>query len=230
MDSVKDFLDQSNNVLAHAAIPDTYMIGASMVDGFQHETVPLFITAHAIDTNRNIMFFGLSDEKFTTYKNKMIKMALNYMQDVRWNSIRDFIEPEDYLQEFAEALSQMKLNPVGEAALPSIYGQNQQQAYSDFMAEYNAAFQRDAQLGTTTKANNSIFRSFMRRYEGTSKSGQKCSVVAGMDYFGIEYYSPGSMLAAINPLAGLLGAVIQNKQAQKSSDRIGHGTPCDGID
>ncbi|MBR3266112.1 MAG: hypothetical protein IKI61_09190, partial [Erysipelotrichaceae bacterium] len=97
MNSIKEFKDQSGNTLALAAIPDDYTIGGSLNNEFQHETVPFFITAHAINTAKNIMIFGLSDEKFTTYKNQMIKGTLKYMQDVRWNSIRDFIEPEDYL-------------------------------------------------------------------------------------------------------------------------------------
>ena len=69
MSTIKNFTDQNGNVLAHGAISDSYMTGASLVgNGFQHESVPFFITAHAIDTGRNIMIFGLSDEKYTTYK------------------------------------------------------------------------------------------------------------------------------------------------------------------
>ena len=58
------------------------------------------------------MIYGLSDEKYTTYKNSMMKTALNSMQDVRWNSIRDFIPPEAFLQQFAQALSMMQLNVI----------------------------------------------------------------------------------------------------------------------
>lgn len=232
MSEIKNFADQSGNILAHAAIADTYTIGSSLVDnGFQHETVPFFITAHAIDTSRNIMIFGLSDEKFTTYKNKMVTVALKQMYDVRWNSLRDFIEPEEYLNTFALALSQMQdLKAVGEADLPSLCGQNQEQTYRDFVSEYEASFQRDAAFGTETRANNILVRSFMRRYDGVAKSGAQCTVVAGMDYNGIEYYSPASALAAINPLMGLMGAAVRNRQAQKSSSKLGQGEPCDGLD
>lgn len=230
MSTIKDFTDQNGNVLAHGAISDRYMTGASLVDGFQHESVPFFITAHAIDTARNIMIFGLSDEKFTTYKNKMVTVALKMMQDVKWDSIRDFIEPEEYLDRFAKELSQMELTAVGEADLPSLCGSNTEQTSRDFVSFYDAAFQRDAALGTETRANNILVRSFMRRYEGISKSGVQCTVVAGMDYNGIEYYSPASALAAINPLAGLIGAAIRSNKAEKSSKKLGQGEPCDGID
>jgi hypothetical protein len=231
MSDFKNFCDQQGRVCAKAVIADSYMTGASLVgDAFQHESVPFFITAHAIDTGRNIMIFGLSDEKFTTYKNRMLTMTLKQMADVRWDSLRDFVEPEDYLDQFARALSQMDLRAVGEADMPSICGQNKEEAYRDFMSEYEAAFQRDAYFGVETRANNVLVRSFMRRYEGIARSGVKCTVVAGMDYNGIEYYSPASMLSAINPLMGLMGAAIKNKQAEKSSNKLGQGSPCDAID
>ncbi|MBR4462721.1 MAG: hypothetical protein IKS51_09100 [Erysipelotrichaceae bacterium] len=231
MNNIKDFTDQYGRTLAHAAIPDDYQIGGALVDGFQHESVPFYITAHAINPKTNTMIFGLSDEKYTTYKNKMLKMTLNSMSDVRWDSIRDFVEPEVYLDTFAKALSQMKeLTPIGEAALPSVCGQNQNQTYNDFMTLYNDSFQRDASFGTPSKANNILVKSFMRRYNGIAPSGAQCSVIAGMDYNGIEYYSTTSMLSVINPLAGLLGSAIKNQQASNSSTKLGEGTPCDAID
>ena len=231
MSTIKDFKDPSGYILAHAAIPEGYMIGGSLVDGFQHESVPFFITAHAINPETNVMIFGLSDEKYTTYKNQMVKMALKSMSDVKWNSIRDFIDPGEYLNSFAAALSQMKsLRAVGEAELPSFCGLNQQQTYNDFMAFYNEYFEREASLGTPTKANNVLVKSFMRKYDGIAKSGNTCTVVAGMDYNGIEYYAAMSALSAINPLAGLFGTAMKNKKAAKSSKKFGEGTPCDGID
>ena len=231
MSSIKDFKDQNGYVLAHAAIPDGYQIGGSLVNGFQHESVPFFVTVHAVNPETKAIVYGLTDEKYTTYKNQMIKMTLKAMSDVKWNSIRDFIEPEVYLDTFAAALSGMpSIKAVGKADLPSICGKNQQQAFNDFMALYQDSFERDASLGTPTRANNILVKSFMRKYDGVAKSGAACTVIAGMDYNGIEYYSEASMLGAINPLAGLLGAAVKNKQAAGSSKKFGQGSPCDAID
>ena len=204
MSSIKDFKDQNGYVLAHAAIPDGYQIGGSLVNGFQHESVPFFVTVHAVNPETKAIIYGLTDEKYTTYKNQMIKMTLKAMSDVKWNSIRDFIEPEVYLDTFAAALSGMpSIKAVGKADLPSICGKNQQQAFNDFMALYQDSFERDASLGTPTRANNILVKSFMRKYDGVAKSGAACTVIAGMDYNGIEYYSEASMLGAISPLAAL---------------------------
>lgn len=231
MSSIKDFKDQNGYVLAHAAIPDGYQIGGSLVSGFQHESVPFFVTVHAVNPETKAIIYGLTDEKYTTYKNQMIKMTLKAMSDVKWNSIRDFIEPEVYLDTFAAALSQLpSIKAVGKADLPSICGKNQQQAFNDFMALYQDSFERDAAYGTPTRPNNVLVKSFMRKYDGVANSGVACTVIAGMDYNGIEYYSEASMLGAINPLAGLLGAAVKNKQASGSSKKFGQGSPCDAID
>jgi len=230
MNSIKEFRDENGNVLAHGAIADRYTIGGSLIDGFQHESVPFFITAHAVDTERNVMMYALSDEMYTTYKNRMMTQALNSMQDVRWNSIRDFIEPEIFMLQFAQALSMMQLSFVGESHLPSVLGSNPERTYNDFMTEYNAAFEREASLGTPVKANNILLRSFMRKYTGYSKTGVRCSVFAGMDYNGIEYYAAISPLSAINPLAGLFGTMSRSRKAENSSKKLGEGEPCDCID
>ena len=228
MSNIKEFKDQNGNVLAHAAIPDGYVTGGSLNDGFQHESVPFFITAHAVNNDKKIMIFGLSDEKFTTYRNDMIKMTLKAMADVKWNSIRDFIEPEDYLYQFASAMSQLQLTLVGEADLPSICGQNPEQAYKEFIAPYEAAIQRDAQLGTDTKLNNTICRSFMRRYSAKTKNGDDCTVVAGMDYQGVEYYSS---VPGMEFMGGMMGSLFASKKKDpNSSKKFGHGTPCDAIE
>ena len=228
MSNIKEFKDEKGNLLAHAAIPDSYTIGGSLVNKLHHEAVPFFITTHAIDAGRNIMIFGLSDEMFSTYKNQMLKSTLKMVPGTIWDSIRDFIEPEEYLKEFASAMSQMDLKEVATAKLPSIIGQNIQAAYDNMIAFYNNAFEIEASLGTPVKSNNSICNSFMVKYDGKAKSGADCVVIAGMDYKGIEYYTTISMAAALNPLFGLFGGSREKEKG--GSKQFGHGKPCDVID
>ena len=211
MSSIKEFRDPQGNLCAYAAAPDGYLIGAAIIDKLQHETVPFFITCHAIDTSKNIMIFGLTDEMFTTYVNQFIKATLKAVPNVIWTSIRDFIEPDEYLQQFAQSISQMQLTPTAQASLPSIIGNNIQKYYDDMMATYQQAFDIEGQLGTPTYANNSLCRSFLRRYEGVAQSGVETVVLAGMDYKGVEYYTTVSALNVISPLGGLLGGLLKKK-------------------
>ncbi len=230
MSTIKEFKDPQGTLCAYAAIPDNYLIGSAIVNKLQHESVPFFITCHAIDTARNIMIFGLTDEMFTTYTNKFIKMTLKAVPNVIWDSIRDWIEPDEYLQQFAQAMSQMPLTATAQAALPSLIGNNIQKYYDSMMETYQQAFDIEGQLGTPTYANNSLCRSFLRRYEGIAQSGVPTVVLAGMDYKGVEYYTSVSALSAISPLGGLLGGLLKKKEAEKSSSQFGHGKPCDAID
>lgn len=230
MTNIQELKDPQGRTLAYAAAPQGWLTGAALVDKLQHESVPFFITTHLIDTQRNIMIFGLSDEMFTTYVNKLMKMTLKSIPTVIWDSIRDFIEPEVYLTQFAQAMAQMNLTPTAQADLPSVIGRNIQQHYQQMMQTYQQSFDIEAQLGTPTQANNSLMKSFMVRYEGVSQAGVKSVVIAGMDYKGIEYYASTSMLSAISPLGGLLGGLMKQKQAEKSSTRFGQGKPCDAID
>ena len=230
MSSIKEFRNPQGNILAYAAIPDHYLIGSSLVDGPQHETVPFFITCHAIDASRNIMIFGLTDEMYTTYTNQFMKMTLKSVPNVLWNSIRDFIEPEEYLNQFAKAMSQVPLKATGIADLPSMTGSNIQYYYDQMMATYQNAFDIEGQLGTPTYPNNSLCRSFLIRYEGKDQAGNGKVVLAGMDYKGVEYYTTVSRLNVISPLGGLVGGLLKKKQAEKGSTQFGHGKPCDAID
>ena len=230
MSEIKEFRDPQNNLCAYAAIPESYLIGSSIVNKIQSEGVPFFITCHAIDTARNIMIFGLTDEMFTTYTNQFIKMSLKSVPNVIWTSIRDFIEPEEYLNQFAQAMCQMPLKATAQSMLPSLIGNNIQQYYDNMMAYYQQAFDIEAQLGTPTYANNSLCRSFLVRYEGTTKAGVDSVVLAGMDYKGVEYYTSVSPLSVISPLAGLAGGLLKNRKTEKSSTQFGHGKPCDAID
>ena len=194
MSTIKQFKDPQGNLCAYAAIPDNYLIGSSIVDKLQHESVPFFITCHAIDSARNIMIFGLTDEMFTTYTNKFIKMTLKAVPNVIWTSIRDWIEPDEYLQQFAEAMSQMQLTATAQSSLPSLIGNNIQKYYDSMMKTYQQSFDIEGQLGTPTYPNNSLCRSFLRRYEGVAASGVPTVVLAGMDYKGVEYYTSVSAL------------------------------------
>ena len=229
MSEIKEFRDNRGNLCAYAAIKDNYLIGGSIVDKLQHESVPFFITAHAIDTSRNIMIFGLTDEMFTTYKSQFTKAMLKSVPNVIWTSIRDFIEPDEYLQQFAEAMAQTKLTPVAQSDLPSVIGQNIQKAYASMMQSYQEAFDIEGQLGTPTYPNNSICRSYLVKYQG-NRNGVSSVVLAGMDYKGVEYYTTVSPLNVISPLGGLLGGMLKKKQAEKGSNQFGYGKPCDAID
>ena len=226
MSEIKKLKDNTNSILAYAAVADNYLIGASLVEKMQHDRVPFFITAHAIDTSRNIMIFGLSDEMFTTYTSEFTKQSLKLVPNIIWDSIRDFIEPDEYLNQFAAAMSQMKLTPLARSPLPSIFGNNVQKELDNMLAEYETYFEYDKVFGSPTLHNNATCRSFLIKYQGF-KDNREYVVLAGMDYKGIEYYTTASPAAMFGALGSLFG---RKKKEEKGSTQFGHGKPCDAIE
>ena len=227
MTAIKDF-NANDLVCAHAAVPDEgYIIGAAVNDQIKHDRVPFFITAHAINTDKNIMLFAISDQMFSTYKSQFLKQTLRSVPTTIWSSIRDFIEPEEYLKQMAEAFAQMPLRPTAQADLPSVFAANLKANHEAMVQEYNAYFEFDSMAGVMTKPNNSICRSYLIRYEG-EKNGASYVVLAGMDYKGMEYYSA---MSGFQMMGGLFGGMFNQQQnAGPSSDKFGHGSPCDVIE
>ena len=230
MNELKHLCDRDNNWYATAAVPENFVSGASIVNKVQHPRVPFSINAYSLDPSRGINIFGLSDEMWTTHVNQLTK-AMSKMHMIGDNSyVRDFIEPEDYLLQFAEALSQMKLTPTGESALPSAFGKNIQTVYDSMMAEYNMYFQYEAMAGSPTHPQNSLCKTFLIRYTG-EKNGVPHVVLAGMDYKGIEYYSDIQPEMFVGGIAGLVAGMVARKGQQGGgSTQFGHGKPCDMIE
>lgn len=230
MNELRHLCDKDNNWYATAAVPANYLSGASAVMKVQHPRVPFSINAYSMDTTKGIFIFGLSDEMWTTHVNQLSK-AMSKMHMLGDTSyVRDFIEPEDYLLQFAEALSQMKLTATGEATLPSAFGKNIQAVYDSMMAEYNMYFQYEAMAGSPTHPQNSLCKTFLTRYTGT-KNGVPHVVLAGMDYKGVEFYSDIQPEMLVGGIAGLVAGMMSRKgQRETGSTQFGHGKPCDMIE
>ena len=126
MTKMKDF-STKEGVLAHAVVPDTYEIGAALTNQKQHDRVPFSIAVHAINTKKNIMIFAISEQMYSSYINQAILNLLKNVPTTNWAVIRDFIEPEEYLKQVAESVSQMKLTATATADLPSVFAANLKQ-------------------------------------------------------------------------------------------------------
>ncbi len=226
MAEIRNLQDPQGRLLAHAAVPEKYLAGASLVNQIQSERVPFFITAHAVDASRNVIMYGLSDEMYTTYVDPILKQTVRRVPNAILSSFRDFIEPEDYLWQFASALSQLRLTPVATADLPSIIGSNIQESYQNFLKEYQTYFDIEAQLGTPTYPNNSVMKSVLVKYSAVTASGHPVTVLAGMDYKGIEYYTT---VTPAMVFGGLFGTRRRTPE-RPPSKQFGHGSPCAAID
>ncbi len=227
--NLEQLKDQEGNVYAVAAVPEGYIAGSALRNQVQHDRVPFSVSAHVLNPQKGIFVFGLTDEMFTTYVNQFIKQTLKMVPNIIWSSVRDFVEPEAYLNLFAMAMTQMELSPVATGDLPSIYNSNLDRVRSMLLDEYNMYMAYDLQAGTPTHLNHVACCSYLKKYTAV-KDGVPQIVFAGMDYKGVEEYTDASPAAFVGGLAGLLANKMAKGGKREVSDRFGHGSPCDAIE
>ena len=227
--TMQQLKDEAGNIRAVAAVPDGYIAGSAMTDQVQHDRVPFSVSAHVMNPQKQIFIFGLTDEMFTTYINQFIKQTLKMVPNIIWTSVRDFVEPEAYLNLFAMSMTQMELKPVAEGDLPSIFNNNLEKTRSMLLDEYRMYMAYDVQAGTPTHLNNVACRSYLKKYNAV-KEGVPYVVFAGMDYKGVEEYTDVSPAAFVGGLAGLLAGKLAKNSREEKSDKFGHGSPCDAIE
>ena len=228
--NLEQLKDQEGNVYAVAAVPEGYIAGSALRNQVQHDRVPFSVSAHVLNPQKGIFVFGLTDEMFTTYVNQFIKQTLKMVPNIIWSSVRDFVEPEAYLNLFAMAMTQMELSPVATGALPSMYNSNLDRVRSMLLDEYNMYMAYDLQAGTPTHLNHVACCSYLKKYTAV-KDGVPQIVFAGMDYKGVEEYTDASPAAFVGGLAGLLASKMAKGGKREVSDRFGHGslaTPSNG--
>ncbi len=224
MSEYKNFIDPLNHInLAKAIVNEGYIIGGALTEGFQSERVPFVVVTHAINQEKEISIFILSEEKYITYKNKFLMNVASGLKDAIPTSFRDFIEPINYLNQFAASIFGPNLTSIAKSDMPSYFGRNINKCYEELMKEYNIYFEQDRQLGTPTKANNILCYAPLIKYRGF-KDNKEYVVLAGMDYEGIEMYTE-----PLNPLAAphFLYSIFDKSNKEENSKEFGHGHPCD---
>lgn len=229
---MKTFFDQTGSMaLAHAEVPDTYETGGELNRNRQSAAVPFTFNIHAVNKEKRIGMFILSEEMFCEPRSQLAKLGVNNDPAVIRSSLRPFIEPGDYLLETAQQIFGAPLTPVAQTDLPSRNTQNKEANYQKMMDLVNIYVSFDNQMGTPTKVGNTIYNGVLAKYAG-NKNGTGCVVMAGMDYKGYEYYTNMNMGSLMGGMGGLLGGMLGGMQQQNQGardPRFGHGDPCDMV-
>ena len=230
---MKTFFDQSGSIaLAHAEVPYTYETGGELNQNRQSGMVPFTFNIHAVNREKRIGMFIMSEEMFSEPRSQLAKMGVNNDPTVIRSSLRGYIEPGDYLIQTAQSIFGAPLRVTAQAELPSRNTVNRQANYQRMMNLYSVLFNFDHQMGVDSRAGNTIYNGVLAKYAG-NKNGTDCVVMAGMDYKGIEIYTSMNMAQMMGGMGGLLGGILggMQQQNQEARDpRFGHGEPCDKVD
>lgn len=201
--SLRQFTDDRTGVpLAAAAVPDDYLLSANLREEWQSDTVPFTILAQAASPDREILLVGGTGESHSTTLNPLLKMMVGKIPG-SVVSERDFIEPEQFVQEFAISVIDAAVTPVAETALPSRAGQELPQKWPEMLAGLRANLGRDP-VNPIDVANFTMIPILIKFR--AQIDGRRLVVLAGMDYVGSEQYAIHGLTGANGIGAGLGGA------------------------
>lgn len=207
-------LPNTGFVLASAIIPSDYQMGGMLKDEWQSEQVPFTVLVQAVSPDQEIFLVSSSNEVFTDYRNSMLKKVAACLPGAVPSGFRDFVEPEIYLQEYAQSIAGVPVTPVAKSALPSRFGRNLAQERARFQAEVNASLHADPgqPLGLSNLTCEAILMKFTAHI-----NGREMVVFVGSDYQGSEVYMLNGIMGNMGGVGSILGG-MQNAFGGTSSE------------
>lgn len=179
--------------LASAVVPADYTLTGALHAQWQSDSVPFTATVQAVSPDHSIMLMSSSREVFEEYLNPMHKRILRSAPNAIPSAYRDFMEPEAYLQDYAQQVLKVPVTPVAKAALPSPFGKN-------LPAERNALlsfFQSHCiNINVRLEASNLVCDAVLMKFSARMGS-RNVVVLAGADWQGVEYYDANKGLSSL---------------------------------
>lgn len=221
---------QTGIALASAAIPENFSVSGTLVQKWQSDMVPFTASIQAFSPDRSLFLASTSGEFYTYYLNPLLRSAAASVPGAFKTQLRNFIEPDQYLHQYAEKMAGVRLTPTARAKLPSPFGK-------DLQGERNrlARYVQDHAINVSVQVAVSTYYcdAFLYRYEAVVK-GRRTVFLAGCDYKGVEYYDASNSMAfalgggaggllAMGMQGGLFGQGGRNKKAKAAAEAAAAG-------
>ena len=148
---LRQFTDaKTGTPLASAVVPPDYTLKGALNAQWQSDAVPFTATVQAVSPDRSVILTSSSKETFEEIRDPIQKMVARIpVAAPAW--LRDFVEPEAYLQQYAEGLSPLKryidqliAAETEETAIPETTAQGNPYQYWDYYNGY--AYESAGQL------------------------------------------------------------------------------------
>ena len=226
----KRFADNKTGIiLAKAVVPESFTPEGNLYEVWQSDLVPFTAAFQASSPDGSTMLSTTSGEMYAWYLNPLLRTFAAQTPNVIKTSFREFIEPDEYLHQYAERMAGIPLTPTARAKLPSAYGKDLE-GERQRLLQYVESHMINISVRETVST--CYCDAFLYRYEGVSR-GRKIVVLAGCDYKGVESYDanggPAGMgLLSMGLQGGLLGRMMQGnkeKAAAKASGNRGKNSP-----
>ena len=184
---IKEF-ESNNMILARAYLPSDYKVEAALSEGWK-ANVPFRIFLSASNPDQDILISSMSKETYDAYLNPIFKTMIPDK-----SGMRDFIEPEEYIQDYAQKVTGINLTPVGKTVLPSVFSNNLENEYNEMMHYFS--IREAGATNISVKPVNAIVDPILMKFIGQYE-GKDVIVLAGADYQGIEYSATDPFLGAM---------------------------------
>lgn len=179
--------------LASAVVPPDYTLTGTLNARWQCDSVPFTTTVQAVSPDHSTVLMSSSREVFEDYLNPMQKRLIVSVPGAIKTGFLDFMEPENYLQQYAQCVLKVPVTPVAKATLPSLFGKN-------LPAERNALlsfFQSHCiNINVRIEVSNLVCDAILMKF--ASRLGNRDVVIlAGADWQGVEYYDANKGFSGI---------------------------------
>lgn len=235
----KQFTTADGVSVASAVIPEDYKIEAAINTEWISELVPVSGYIRAASLDDDIILASASKETLYDVKSGAMKGVISLIRNHTRNGYVNFLEPDEYIKKWAEAMSGCPLEVIAKTNLPSALGNNQEFAQSSLMNEINLY---DMYMGKKSTVVNSITEPILYKFKG-NLDGKDIIALAGADYQGAElsYNLPsfGSISKAASGIknmfnyknnnggmlndfmhGGLIGKMIRDKKVESSGAEV----------
>ena len=221
---------QTGITLASATIPENFNVSGSLVQKWQSDMVPFTASIQAVSPDRSIFLSSTSGEFYSYYLNPLLRSAAASVPGAFKTQLRNFIEPDEYLHQYAGKMAGVRLTPTSRAKLPSPFGMNLQ-GERNRLANY--VQNHMINVSVQTAVSTYYCDAFLYRYEASVK-GRRTVFLAGCDYKGVEYYDASNSMAfalgggaggllAMGLQGGLFGQGSRSKKAKAAAEAAAAG-------
>lgn len=105
----KRFADNKTGiVLAKAVVPESFTPEGNLYEVWQSDLVPFTASFQAASPDRSIVLSTTSGEMYAWYLNPLLRTFAAQTPNVIKTSFREFIEPDEYLHQYAERMSALQ--------------------------------------------------------------------------------------------------------------------------
>lgn len=230
MSEIKKFIDTKTNVLlGSGAVEDGYIYGGVFNEQRQSSAVPFTYAVHAINQEKGINIFILSEEMYFDYRNSMLKMGASMTPGYVKTSERKYTEPLDYLKQSVEPVFGAPIKEVAQTDLPSKANLNPEETFNDYSVYLNRIIYAESVGGQELNFPRAICNSYLVKYEGV-KDNKEYTILGGVDFKGAEYVYPGAQM--LNSIGGMFGGLFgknNNDNQTNVTGEFGHGK-CDAVE